>query len=64
MPDSPELDDNDELGNIEAEDVPDAQAEDAPYVEDPNYDSSLAGLDPDKQGGDLPHSPEEWEEGQ
>lgn len=50
-----------ELGQVEAADPPPpvVVTKDA-YVEDPGYDESLAALDPDEQGGELPMTtPEE-----
>lgn len=61
--DEAELDPMDELGSLEAMDVPEGDAEEAdPVPEDENYDESLSSLDPDEQGGDLPHSEEEWDQ--
>ena len=52
--DTPELDENDELGQIEATEVPPA-VDLTPDEEhnDPEYDRDLATLDPDEQGADL-----------
>lgn len=55
-----ELHPDDELGMIEAAEIPQGQAPSDNYVIDPNYDESLAELDPDEQGAELPHSEEEW----
>lgn len=48
------LNPDDEFGSVEAADPPEGEVGQDPYVEDKNYDESLAELDPDEQGGDLP----------
>lgn len=53
--DTPVLDENDEFGQIEAAEVPPAiDLEPDENLPDPEYDSALANLNPDEQGGELP----------
>lgn len=49
-----ELDPDNELGQVEAHLPPIGVSDQDPYVEDENYDSTLAQLDPEEQGVDLP----------
>jgi hypothetical protein len=44
------LDENDELGMVEAAYAPQSEVPSDRYVEDKNYDEALSDLDPDKLG--------------
>lgn len=47
MTETEELTPDDELGQLEALDPPDIEAEEADYVEDPDYDPANDELDPE-----------------
>lgn len=48
------LDPDDELGNIEAGEVPEGAVEPDPYIEDPNYNPEIGDVDPEEHGVELP----------